>query len=781
MIYLNTNYKKRPLETKSNRDCKLRCYGNKDILVQNKREVKVLKTNESINEKLKYIGLDLNNIPERLVRDATVNFRLKRNYDERNYKVYKYVNVNDISILLTPTHRLADYTEKYAKALPLYMYLNPVNEEDMDRYNNFLGLVNALQIEDLKAIEEQQKQFKKSIPDGVKYKKDYMWQIYYAEDVGKYFILFPTKENEVATLFYILKKQFENKNEKIYVPICYATYSHEYLYDSEISDLENYLCFFTKEWPLIHEVFDIDEKLSMQILGRTFIYDTIKSEYKIVLRNPEEARNFYQLLKALFILETQLSHHYKFKIKLNNSGNLLFYNNNEEITFEKLPEMIRKEYFQGLENITKTKEIKVKLIQELKRLKKQAYNFDSEYYEKEKQITIFAECKKTFFGRLRYFLKYKKVDTLKQLETSELTKEEIQRPKGKLKYFEKLEIKEHYNLENLIELYENLDAEYNEIRNLEQDIDAMNKRIDMLKMKINNADEYIKNIDAHKKSIFEFWRFTKKEEIKLLSEGTTFVEEKKKNKIKKTFNFDTDFEDIGKQFDLAERNLLNKQETDCVYIATTKILEDINLVLNKQKIPIEHLENLKKELKEENKGKKIDIFGSIMESQEKIKTLGNIRHRENEKNIFPILLIKEDTTLEEYSNILEGVIETINRAMKKFEIIIDIPVYMVGNLEDDFKVFYINPEEALEKARNTETNLYKINLLEGTKAIPLSNIMYYNNDNQTLPLGMNITSGILLNLKKLKLKNMGSDENYKLEFKTEKIRALKLNIFEYGV
>ena len=170
-----------------------------------------------------------------------------------------------------------------------------------------------------------------------------------------------------------------------------------------------------------------------------------------------------------------------------------------------------------------------------------------------------------------------------------------------------------------------------------------------------------------------------------------------------------------------------------------------------------------------------------MESQEKIKTLGNIRHRENEKNIFPILLIKEDTTLEEYSNILEGVIETINRAMKKFEIIIDIPVYMVGNLEDDFKVFYINPEEALEKARNTETNLYKINLLEGTKAIPLSNIMYYNNDNQTLPLGMNITSGILLNLKKIKLKNMGSDENYKLEFKTEKIRALKLNIFEYGV
>lgn len=358
-----------------------------------------METNESINEKLKYIGLDLNDIPEKLVRDANVNFRLKRNYDERSYKVYKYIDVRDISILLTPTHRLADYTEKYAKALPLYMYLNPINEEDMDRYNSFLGMVNNLQIEDLKNIEEEQKRFRQEIPHSIKYNKDYMWQIYYAEDVQRYFILFPTKENEVASLFYVLKKQIENKDEKIFVPICYATYSHQYLYDSEIADLENYLCFFTKEWPLIHEVFDKENNMSMQITGRTFIYDSIKSEYKIVLKNVDEARNFYQLLKALFILETQLSHHYKFRLKLDNKGSLHFYNDSEEITFEKLPEMIRKEYFQGSENITKTKEIKVKLIQELKRLKKQAYNFDSEYYEKEKQITVFIECKKTFLEK----------------------------------------------------------------------------------------------------------------------------------------------------------------------------------------------------------------------------------------------------------------------------------------------------------------------------------------------------------------------------------------------
>lgn len=740
-----------------------------------------METNESINEKLKYIGLDLNDVPEKLLRQTNVNFRLKRNYDEKNYKVYKYIDVSDIAILLTPTHRLADYTEKYAKALPLYMYLNPVNEEDMERYNDFLKMVNTLQLDDLKEIEEEQKKFQEKIPEGIKYNKDYMWQIYYAEDVQKYFMLFPTKENEVATLFYILKKQIENKSEKIYVPICYATYSHQYLYDSEIADVENYLCFFTKDWPLVCEVFDKDENLSMQIMGRTFIYDSITSEYKIVLGNAEEARNFYQLLKALFILETQLSHYYKFKIKIDESGALHFYSDDDEVTFEKLPEMIRKGYLQGLENITKTKEVKVKLMQELKRLKKQAYNLDSEYYEKEKQVTLFLDSKKTFFGRLRYFIKYKKVDTLKQLEEMESSKEEVEKPKGKLKYYEKLEIKEHYNLENLINLYQNLDTEYNEIRNLEQDIEAMNKRIDMLDMKIKNANQYIKSIDEHKKNIFQFWKFSKKEELKALNEGTSETEEKARKKIKKTFNFMTDFEDIGKQFDLEERKALNKEETDNIFIATTTLLEDLNLVLTNKDVPEEHLSILKEELKNENKVKTVDIFGSIMESQEKIKTLGNIRHRENEKNKFPILLIKENTSVEEYKELLKNIAESINKSIKKFKLSIDIPVYKVGDLYDELNIFYIDPEEALKHAKESKENLYKINLEEGTNCIPLSNIMYYNNEKQTLPPGMNITSGVLLNLNKLKIKEISEEQNYKIELKLDKIKALGLSIYEYNL
>ena len=333
----------------------------------------------------------------------------------------------------------------------------------------------------------------------------------------------------------------------------------------------------------------------------------------------------------------------------------------------------------------------------------------------------------------------------------------------------------------MLNLYESLDIENNDIRNLEQDIEAMHQRINLLDLKIKNANQYIKEIDKHKKSIFEFWRFTNKPEVQTLNEGTAETQEKRKMKIKKTFNYLTDLEDIGKQFDKEVRNILNKEETDNAFLVTTEIFEDINLLLNNKEIPENHLNNLKEKLLEENKTKTVDIFGSIAESQEKIKTLGNIRHRENEKNKFPILLLKESTTLEEYKQILQDAIKVIESSIEKFKISIDIPVYMVGDLKNKLNVFYINPEEALQHSNKAKENLYKLNLSEGTNCIPLTNIIYYNNENKTLPLGMMISTGILLNTDNLKLKKEEKDTNYKIEFHEDGAKATELNIYKYDV
>ena len=49
-----------------------------------------------------------------------------------------------------------------------------------------------------------------------------------------------------------------------------------------------------------------------------------------------------------------------------------------------------------------------------------------------------------------------------------------------------------------------------------------------LSKKIENAELYIKEIEKHKKSIFEFWKFTNKDEKNQLSEGISKIEEDKK-------------------------------------------------------------------------------------------------------------------------------------------------------------------------------------------------------------------------------------------------------------
>ena len=67
---------------------------------------KKLEVDSKIKEKLEYIGLDLDKIPKSLKEYSDINFRTLRGYDEKKYKQYRFVNVSDIEILLSPTNRI---------------------------------------------------------------------------------------------------------------------------------------------------------------------------------------------------------------------------------------------------------------------------------------------------------------------------------------------------------------------------------------------------------------------------------------------------------------------------------------------------------------------------------------------------------------------------------------------------------------------------------------------------------------------------------------------------
>ena len=81
---------------------------------------------------------------------------------------------------------------------------------------------------------------------------------------------------------------------------------------------------FTKDWPLIYEVYDKNEELSIQIIGETNVYGKIKTPYKIELKTAKEANKFYKLVKALFILQTELPHYFNFKTNIDENCSLNF-------------------------------------------------------------------------------------------------------------------------------------------------------------------------------------------------------------------------------------------------------------------------------------------------------------------------------------------------------------------------------------------------------------------------------------------------------------------------
>ena len=85
----------------------------------------------------------------------------------------------------------------------------------MERKIEFLNLVRNLQIDELKALEEQQIKLNKNIPYDVSFSNDYLWQVHYSMVSKKYFMLVPTKETDCTALFYVIKKQLENKEQNI--------------------------------------------------------------------------------------------------------------------------------------------------------------------------------------------------------------------------------------------------------------------------------------------------------------------------------------------------------------------------------------------------------------------------------------------------------------------------------------------------------------------------------------------------------------------------------------
>lgn len=758
---------------------------------------------DEIKEKLDYLGLNLEDAKNQFENYEPLKFRVPKFYDEKQYRQYRYVPIKDIQILLTPTNRMDDIQEKYKNASPISEYLDTENEKNYLKHTTFLKMLKDLKIEDVEKVQEEQTKLTKKIPFKVKYEGNYLWQIYYAEDTDQYFMLVPTEDTDYSTFFFLLKKQLEKrKTGKIFVPIRNLSYSNTYLKKTEFEDIENYLWLFTKDWPLIYEVYDKSEKLSIHIVGETEVYGSIRSPYKIKLSSLVEANQFYKLLKAMFILQTELPHYFEFRTNITKGGELEFYNNDYKIEYENIAEWINDEYEVGLEKQELIGELLEENKKKLDNLKIIAASQEIEYLAKEKQISTFLECKKTFFGKFKYFFKYSKKNkksTLKEkaskieedAKSSEENKNEEKRNTKK-----EIQKKDKYTIEELIQLYKEYQLNETELKNILMDVNALKLKNKNMAKKIENATNFIQEIDNHKRSIFEFWKYSNKDEVASLAEG----EEEEVNiikKVTKVFDYREDLENFGNTMDQVERKALTKSETDSIYLTTTNIFPLLNKVKNNEVLPKEienHLKELKKEAQEENVLNEIeefDIFGGMSQDATKVSKIANKNHREIAKDKFNILEINKNTKQIGYKLALETVVDNIKKALDKVVIIDDLPVYKIIDSEKldakNFNIFNIDPENEIHeklKDKGNKFQLYKINVKRGMNGISYTNIIFYDNQNKTLPIGQDISTKILVDLSNVDLKlihrtsfKMTEIEDEKDDF--SKVNVKTINVLEY--
>ena len=763
--------------------------------MQTKKKVSTIDSN--MKEKIEYLRLNFEKVPKTLIATDNLNFKLFKGYDEKQYKQYKYIKISDIDILLTPTHRLDSLSERYDKANPLYMYLDSKQEKNAEKYVTFLKMLKKIEISDVEKIEKEQEKLAKEIPFKVKYNGNYLWQIYYSENTDRYFMLVPTEDSDYSAFFYLLKKKIENKrNEKVFVPISYLDYSEDILKKSEIKDLENYLWLFTKDYPSIYEVFDQNNKNTLQIIGETKVYGRIRTLYKMVFDSSKEANKFFKLLKALFILQIGLPHYYNFTTSINENGEIELYLDNEKIKYEELPKFVSNQYKKSVElKISTEKEI-ITLNEKLNTLKKESIQLEKEYLEKEKMISTFLECKKSFFGKVKYFFTSgKKSKKTKKNDEKILVEDKLENNENSIDKNIEIEEKNH-TLDELIMSFKELELVENKKKNAVQDINALKLKNKNLKKKIENASSYINEINKHKKSIFEFWKYSNKDQVASLEEGEQ--EEVNISKIEKVFDYDNDFEIFGEKVDKNQRLKFTDSELEASYIASTDLFDLVKRIHNKENIELTEYSEILKELKDQKtevadeSDDTFDVFGSDSAKFDKERKIGNKTHRENPRNKYQILGIKKGMKVLELKKALTDVDKELKKALTKNSLNEDLYVYFISENKIDFKglmIVSLNEEKYMQdfikySESNSDIYIYRIKLPINTNFIGFTNIVMYNNRNMTLPVGMHESNQILIDYDKLNINQINNNqinikylENEKDDFSN--IITRKINVLEF--
>lgn len=681
---------------------------------------------ENTEKKLEFIGLNLEKIPNFLKTSKIAECNLIKEYRDTTYKVYKYLDVNDIQIFITEENVLANIQKKCKSAKTIEEYLK---EESLKQ--KFLQMIENVDLERINELENEQNKFDISYPYGICYKNALKWRVYYSKTSRKYFMLVSCNEKDTEAMFLLLKKQIQAEKEKvtikIYVPIANEGYSENFLKNSQVSEIENNLWYITKKWPMTYEVVDLYGNRSMHIIGKTYVYQNVQGNYKILIKNQKEAIEKYELLKEIFLIISNIKDEYNFNVKIDETGLFQIFLQDEEITLDNMNVFLNNQAEIKIDKIKtcleKIDEIEIKL----KDAKEELDNKTEEYNSKQKQIVMFLQCKKTFFGRFKYFFKlnkkHKKVNRISKIQKVELI--EVTNEDDKI--YQK---KDFYYIEDLLAICNMLNKKTKGLNSKEQELKNYQDKINILNQKIKNADLFISEIESHKKSIFEFWKFTNKD----IPNELTEAEKQKENSVEtinEEFNYIQDIEKLEKQMDKIQLEKLSKNEMDVIYgvkdyINVLDILCRKEIEKEDEDFLFDFLEEEKKKYDKEGKNQNIIYY----DAKQNI----NIHTKNTNKNVmkdkYKILNFSSNITMEEFKDNMLKCKKILEKAYNKIKIPYDIPVYTIlkNNKMHEWCKTSLNLEDEIANEKSNNIDIIKYNIPKDSSALFYTNHIVFVND-----------------------------------------------------
>ena len=270
------------------------------------------------------------------------------------------------------------------------------------------------------------------------------------------------------------------------------------------------------------------------------------------------------------------------------------------------------------------------------------------------------------------------------------------------------------------------------------------------------------------------------------------------DKIGKIFDVDNDMAELGKKIDEIQRVKLSKNEADALFIFRycSRTMQILNEVKKNSDLTEKQLKEIEKELKQLKKSFKadlkninlteFDVFGDILSNEKDNISINNVRHRESKKDKYRILNISKEITLEDFIDNVRNYLKLIKEVLNKIKTNSNLSIYKLSNKKielENLNIFNINPKNEFKDvdfSKSKEVYLYKVNIKENTPVAFYTNYVFYDNFNKTLPIGMDISTEILFDTFKSKIKETKHEEfNINVYEDEYTSKVLKVNVIEY--